>query len=118
MGTITVYGIRNCNTMKKALAWLEERGVDPVFHDYRKAGLDRATAERWLDRLGWEALINKRGTTWRKLSEATRAAMDRDRALEVMLDNPGIIRRPLIERDGEPLAPGFDPERLEGELDV
>lgn len=104
----TVYGIKNCNTMKKAFAWLDEHGVAYTFHDYKKAGIDQARLRGWLDALGWEALINRRGTTWRRLPEDVRENMDADGALAVMRDNQSIIRRPLIELDDGGYLLGFD----------
>ena len=113
---LTVYGIRNCNTMKKAFAWLDEHGVDYAFHDYKKQGLDRDRVEQWLDQAGWESLINKRGMTWRRLAAETRDNMDRETAIEVMLDNPSIIRRPLIEREDGEIMLGFDQDRYQETL--
>ena len=94
---ITLYGIKNCDTMKKAFKWLDQQGVDYQFHDYKKQGLDPALAQGWLEELGFEALLNKRGTTWRKLDEDSKAAMDDSRAQQTMLDNPSIIKRPLLD---------------------
>lgn len=104
---ITLYGIANCDTVKKAKAWLQQQDVEYSFHDYRKQGLDAAQLSAWVDELGWEALLNRRGTTWRKLDEAVRDAIDRDSAIQIMLDNPAIIKRPLLDRDGEKIL-GFD----------
>ena len=107
--TATLYGIRACDTMKKARSWLEEKGVAFTFHDYKTAGVDRQALERWVDRLGWEALLNRSGTTFRKLPEEQRADLDRDRAIAIMLANPSSIRRPVLE-DGEVLLVGFKPD--------
>jgi Spx/MgsR family transcriptional regulator len=93
---ITLYGIANCDTMKKTRAWLDARGVEYRFHDYKNQGLGEDLLRAWVAELGWEALVNRRGTTWRKLPEATREAMDAETAVRVMLDNPSIIRRPLL----------------------
>ncbi|MGB1090807.1 MAG: ArsC family reductase [Oceanobacter sp.] len=98
---ICLYGIKNCDTMKKAFKWLEENGVDYQFHDYKKQGLTSELASAWLDELGWEALINKRGTTWRKLPEEQRDNMTTESALAVMLENPSIIKRPLLDTGSE-----------------
>jgi arsenate reductase len=107
--TTTLYGIRACDTMKKARAWLDGQGVAYAFHDYKTAGVDRSALERWVDRLGWEALLNRSGTTFRKLPEEQRADLDRDRAIAIMLANPSSIRRPVLE-DGDTLLVGFKPE--------
>lgn len=94
---ITMYGIKNCDTIKKARKWLEENGVDYQFHDYKKDGLSEAQLDSWLDELGFEALINKRGTTWRKLPDDVKDNIDRDSARTVMLENQSIIKRPLLD---------------------
>jgi Spx/MgsR family transcriptional regulator len=94
---ITIYGIRNCDTMKKAMRWLDEHGVAYRFHDYRKDGLDAKQLKTWEKELGWQALLNTRGMLWRKLPQATRDNIDRAAALQCMLDNPGIIKRPLLD---------------------
>ena len=107
---VTIYGIRNCDTMKKAMRWLEEQGIDYRFHDYRKEGLDLKQLKAWEKELGWEVLLNRRGQLWRKLPQATRDRIDRASALKIMLDNPGIIKRPLLDT-GDTRIVGFDPER-------
>ena len=91
-----IYGIKNCDTMKKAFAWLNERGVDYTFHDYKKAGVDRDVLEQAIENHGWQAVINKRGTTWRKLPPDAQEAMDARKALDIAQDNPSIIKRPLM----------------------
>lgn len=93
----TLYGIPNCDTMKKARAWLDAQGITYHFHDYKKAGLDEALLRTWVAELGWEHLINKRGMMWRKLDPAVRDGLDEERAIAVMLETPSIIRRPLLE---------------------
>lgn len=113
--TITVYGIRNCDTMKRARAWLEAHGIAHVFHDYKTAGIDRATLEKWVAAAGWEKLLNRSGTTFRKLPEADRANLDERRAVALMLAHPSSIRRPVIEY-GERLLVGFDPAAYEAQL--
>lgn len=110
----TIYGIRNCDTMKKARRWLDDRGVDYQFHDYRKDGVPGDLLDTWMADLGHEALINKRGTTWRKLPAAARDNLDADRARRLMMENPSIIRRPVLESGGKRLV-GFD-ERAWREL--
>lgn len=108
--TIIIHGIRNCDTMKKARAWLDAAGVDYAFHDYKTAGIDAATLARWVDRLGWEPLLNRAGTTFRALPDADKAGIDRDRAIALMLAHPSAIKRPVLERDGDPIV-AFSPER-------
>ena len=103
---LTLYGIPNCDTVRKARRWLDEHGVAYRFHDVKKQGLEPERLNAWVDELGWEALLNRRGTTWRKLPEAVREGMDRAGAIQVMLENPSIIRRPLLD-DGEARHLGF-----------
>lgn len=106
---ITIYGIRNCDTMKKAMVWLDEQGISYHFHDYRKEGAPEQKVSEWMDRLGWEDVINRRGTTWRKLPESTRDGMDRHTAQREALANPSLIRRPVLE-SGDVLLIGFKPD--------
>ena len=106
---ITLYGIRNCDTMKKARRWLDEHGIDYRFHDYRKDGLEREQLEAWVDELGWETLLNRRGTTWRKLPEQVRNSIDRDTAIDIMLEHPALIKRPLLDL-GTQRHVGFNPD--------
>jgi Spx/MgsR family transcriptional regulator len=107
--SVTLYGIANCDKVRKARAFLDEQGVGHVFHDYRKAGLDRALLERFVDAFGWEALINRKGTTWRRLPEADRDAVtDKDSALALLLDNPSAIKRPILNA-GDQWLIGFEP---------
>ena len=103
----TLYGIRNCDTVKKARAWLDGRGVAYAFHDYKVVGVDPGKLAGWVDRLGWEALLNRAGTTFRKLPEADKQELDRTRAIAIMLAHPSAIRRPVLEA-GETLLVGFD----------
>ena len=107
--TTTLHGIPNCDTVKKARSWLDARGVAYRFHDYRKAGVPEAALRGWVARLGWERLLNRSGTTFRKLSEAERADLDAERAVALMLAHPSAIRRPVLVR-GETLLVGFDPD--------
>jgi arsenate reductase len=108
----TLYGIKHCDTMKKARAWLDERGVAYAFHDYKTQGIDRALLEGWMRSVGWETLLNRAGTTFRKLPEADRAGVDEGRALALMLDQPSMIKRPVLEREGRIIV-GFKPEIYE-----
>lgn len=104
---VTVYGIRNCDTLKKSLHWLDEHAVAHTFHDYRKQGLSGELLEEMIAALGWEALVNRRGTTWRALDEAVRQQIDADSARQLMLDQPALIRRPVV-RAGDTWLVGFD----------
>jgi arsenate reductase len=109
---VTIYGIKNCDTMKKARAWLDGHGVAYAFHDYKSAGIDRARLEGWIRELGWEALLNRAGTTFRKLPEAAKEGLDERRAVALMLEQPSMIRRPVLEADGRLLV-GFEPVEYE-----
>ncbi|HWA02294.1 MAG TPA: ArsC family reductase [Rhizomicrobium sp.] len=111
-GKTVVYGIKNCDTMKKARAWLERHRVDYEFHDYKAAGIARSTLEAWERRVGWEALLNRSGTTFRKLPEASREGIAKTSAITLMLAQPSMIRRPVVETNGEILV-GFKPEIYE-----
>jgi Spx/MgsR family transcriptional regulator len=107
--TLILYGIANCDTVRKARAWLAERGVDHAFHDYKRQGVPADRLDAWISAVGWETLVNRQGTTWRKLDEATRAGIvDVASARALMLANASVIRRPLVERDGRVIAVGFD----------
>ena len=109
MSTITMYGIANCDTIKKAKNWFEKRQIPYVFHDYKKSGMDKDLLEMWVLEMGWEPLLNKRGTTFRKLDDADKADLDRDKAIALMLQHPSMIKRPVIEHDGGVLV-GFSEE--------
>ena len=106
---ITIYGIKNCDTMKKARTWLDGHGVAYSFHDYKAAGIDKATLANWAKAVGWETLLNRAGTTFRKLPEAAREGLDEERALALMLAQPSMIKRPVLDVDGTLLV-GFKPE--------
>ena len=103
----TMYGIKNCDTIKKARAWLDNAAVDYQFHDYKKDGLSPQLLATFVNDLGWEALLNKRGTTWRALPDAVKNAIDERTAIELMLANPSIIKRPLLDT-GSGKVLGFD----------
>ncbi|MGB5734596.1 MAG: ArsC family reductase [Thiohalocapsa sp.] len=103
---MTLFGIPNCDTMKKARQWLDGHGIAYSFHDYKKAGLDEAVLRAWVAELGWEALLNRRGQLWRKLDPAVREGMDETSAIRVMLATPSIIRRPVLDT-GERRHVGF-----------
>ncbi|MGL4723027.1 MAG: ArsC family reductase [Scandinavium sp.] len=105
---ITMYGIKNCDTIKKARRWLEEHQLEYRFHDYRADGLDSALLDTFIAELGWEALLNTRGTTWRKLDESLRASINTpEAAAALMLEMPAIIKRPLLCAPGKPMLLGF-----------
>ncbi len=113
--TITIYGIKNCDTMKKARAWLDAHGVAHAFHDYKAAGIDRARLESWTAQVGWEVLLNRSGTTFRKLADDSKAGIDQPRAIALMLDQPSMIKRPVLDIDGTLLV-GFKPDAYEQAL--
>ena len=109
------YGIPNCDTVKKARAWLDARGIGYTFHDYKKEGADPGKLAEWSDAAGWEALLNRRGTTFRALNEADKADIDRAKALQLMQAHPSLIKRPVVEH-GEGLLVGFDQAKWEAVL--
>ena len=105
----TLYGIKNCDTMKKARAWLDGRGVAYEFHDYKAAGIDRQRLERWSGAVGWQTLLNRAGTTFRKLPELDKTDLDERKALALMIAQPSLIKRPVLETAGRVVV-GFTPE--------
>lgn len=107
--SVVLYGIPNCDTMKKARAWLDAAGVAYEFHDYKKAGVDRARLSAWVEELGWETVLNRAGLSFKKLPEAERQGVDRDRAIDLMLANPSMIKRPVLDLGDRRIA-GFKPE--------
>ena len=107
---MTIYGIKNCDTMKKARAWLDEQGVAYEFHDYKTAGIDRERLERWAKKVGWETLLNRAGTTFRKLPDKDKQAIDAGKAIALMLAQPSMIKRPVLDLGGGKLLVGFKPE--------
>ena len=104
-----LYGIRNCDSVKKARAWLDGRGVEYRFHDYKVAGIDMARLDRWCGEVGWEALLNRAGTTFRKLADSQKENLNREKAVALMLAQPSVIKRPVVELNGK-LVVGFKPE--------
>lgn len=109
--TLTVYGIPNCDTVKKARSWLTEHGVSYAFHDFKKQGVPADLLPQWLAAAGWQTLVNRKGTTWRKFDEATRAAVVNDAsATALMLANPSVIKRPVVAWGGGGISVGFDAE--------
>ena len=113
--TLQLYGIPNCDTVKKARKWLDANGIDYAFHDYKKEGADKANLERWADAVGWEVLLNRRGTTFRKLPDAEKEGIDRDRAIALMAAQPSLIKRPVVEHEAGLLV-GFSQSAWEAAL--
>lgn len=112
----TLYGIKNCDTMKKARTWLDQRGMSYVFHDYATQGIDRKRLESWCERVGWEILLNRSGTTFRKLPDNKKTNLDQAAAIELMAAQPSMVKRPVLEA-GRKLLVGFKPEVYEREID-
>lgn len=110
--TLTLYGIKNCDTMKKARAWLEGKGIAYAFHDYKASGIDGACLDGWMKQVGWETLLNRAGTTFRKLPETEREGLDAAKARRLMLHQPSMIKRPVLEQNGR-ITVGFKPETYE-----
>jgi arsenate reductase (glutaredoxin) len=106
---INIYGIKNCDTMKKARNWLESKKIAYHFHDYKAAGIDKATLDGWVKKVGWEILLNRAGTTFRKLSEADKSDITEKKAIDLMLAQPSLIKRPVLEAEGKIIV-GFKPE--------
>jgi arsenate reductase len=113
--SITIYGIKACDTMKKARAWLEAAGIEYAFHDYRVDGIDEARLRGWIAQVGWEVLLNRAGTTFRKLPEAERDGVDEARAIRLMLAQPAMIKRPVLDL-GARIVVGFRPEAYQAQL--
>jgi arsenate reductase (glutaredoxin) len=113
--TLTLFGIPNCDTVRKARAWLDARGLAHAFHDYKKAGIDAATLSGWAKEVGWEVLLNRGGTTWRKLPDEAREGVDEGRAIALMVDQPSLIKRPVVT-SGTRLLVGFKPAEWETAL--
>ncbi|MGV7213590.1 ArsC family reductase [Bradyrhizobium sp. UFLA05-112] len=105
----TIYGIKNCDTMKKARAWLDSNGVAYDFHDYKAAGVEKEKLKAWSEKVGWETLLNRAGTTFKKLAEADREGLNEKKALALMLAQPSMIKRPVLETGGKLLV-GFKPD--------
>jgi arsenate reductase len=109
---VTIYGIKNCDTMKKARAWLDKKGVAYGFHDYKTAGIERGRLEGWAGKAGWETLLNRAGTTFRKLPDKDKEGLTEKKAIALMLGQPSMIKRPVLDIDGKLLV-GFKPEQYE-----
>jgi arsenate reductase len=113
---ITIYGIKNCDTMKKARGWLESHRVAYEFHDYKTAGIDHERLERWSKKVGWETLINRSGLTFKKLPDKDKAGLTEKRALALMLAKPSMIKRPVLDLGGGKLLVGFKPDQYDAAL--
>jgi arsenate reductase len=112
---VTIYGIKNCDTMKKARAWLDQHRIPYAFHDYKTAGIERARLEAWAHAVGWETLLNRAGTTFRKLPEKERDGLGEKKAVALMLAQPSMIKRPVLDVGGKLLV-GFKPAEYEAAL--
>lgn len=110
-----LYGIKACDTMKKARTWLDEHQVDYVFHDYKSVGIDRANLEKWCNEHGWQTVLNRAGTTFRKLEDAQKADLDQAKAIELMLAQPSMIKRPVLDLGDKTLV-GFKPDNYQAAL--
>jgi len=110
-----MYGIPNCDTIKKARKWLSDNNIDYTFHDYKKEGVDRKQLITWCKALGWETLLNKRGTTWRKVPDDQKASIDETSAIDLMIENPSIIKRPVLTSDNLCLV-GFSVDEYAAKL--
>jgi arsenate reductase (glutaredoxin) len=111
--SITIYGIKNCDTMTKARAWLDKHRVKYEFHDYKTAGIEREDLERWSKKVGWETLLNRAGMTFRKLPDKEKTNIDAKKAISLMLTQPSMIKRPVLDLGGGKLVVGFKPEIYE-----
>lgn len=110
--SVSIYGIKNCDTMKKALRWLDAQGLSYDFHDYKKQGADESVLRVAMEQHGWDVVINRRGTTWRKLPDDVKNTMDVDSAVEAALENPSLIKRPILVKDDQTHL-GFKPDQYE-----
>jgi len=108
---ITIYGLRNCDTCRKARAWLDQAGLEFQFHDFREDGLPEGAPAKWSEAVGWELLLNRRSTTWRGLTEADRSDLDAEKARQLMESHPTLIKRPVFETEGAVLVGFSDPVR-------
>ncbi len=113
----TLYGIPNCDTIKKARKWLAEQHVDHEFHDYKKAGITAALLRKWATQVEWEVLLNKRGTTWRKLPDDIKSSVNKSQAIKLMVEQPSLIKRPVLVHQDQLLV-GFDPASYAELLDI
>lgn len=116
--SVTIYGIPNCDTMKKARAWLTEHGIAYAFHDYKTSGIDQKRLEKWSNKVGWDVLLNRAGTTFRKLPNAEKQHIDERKAIALMLAQPSMIKRPVLEIGSLKLLVGFKPDVYAEDFDV
>lgn len=107
-----IYGIKNCDTMKKSFSWLDNHGITYQFHDYKTIGIDEKTLRKWIKKVSWEKLINRRGMTWRKLNEKQKSQLTEEKAISLMISQPTLIKRPLIDT-GKVILLGFDAKEYE-----
>jgi len=114
---IKMYGIPNCDTIKKARNWLKDNNVDYEFHNYKKDGVPEKELKKWIKATGWELLLNKRGTTWRKLDDAIKHNITKESAIKIMLDNASIIKRPVVD-DGKNILVGFAEDEYKTKLNL
>jgi arsenate reductase (glutaredoxin) len=114
--SVTIYGIKNCDTMKKARGWLDKKGIDYDFHDYKAAGVDRAKLERWAKKVGWETLLNRAGTTFKKLPDREKDGITQAKAIALMLKQPSMIKRPVLEAGERKIVVGFKPDHYAATL--
>ena len=114
---LTLYGIKSCDTMKKARTWLEDHGIEYSFHDYKTAGIDQTTLEKWCKQAGWDVLLNRKGTTFRKSHDADKTNLDETKAITLMLTQPSMIKRPVLVGDKQILV-GFKPEDYAALLEI
>ena len=112
---LTLFGIKNCDTMKKAMKWLDDNGVAYHFHDYKKEGVPEQRLRQWLDALGWETVINNRGTTWRKLDDVVKESMNTEKSVNLAMENSSVIKRPILQSNDFILA-GFKADEWENTL--
>jgi len=115
MSNLTLYGIKACDTMKKAMTWLQEQDMAFDFHDYKKQNIDAASLARWCDEHGWETILNRKGTSFRKLDDERKQNLDQDKAIALMLENNSMIKRPVLDL-GERTLVGFKPDYYQAEL--
>ena len=113
---VTIYGIKNCDTMKKARGWLDKHNVEYDFHDYKTAGIDRERLERWSRKAGWETLLNRAGATFKKLPDKEKEGVTEKKAIALMLAQPSMIKRPVLDLGGGKILVGFKPESYEAAL--
>ncbi|HZC57692.1 MAG TPA: ArsC family reductase [Xanthobacteraceae bacterium] len=114
--SLTIYGIKNCDTMKKARAWLDKHRVAYEFHDYKTAGIERERLEQWSKKVGWETLLNQAGTTFRKLPDKDKSGLDAKKAIALTLEQPSMIKRPVVDLGGGKLLVGFKPEIYQSQV--